>query len=62
MAVDDTALTVLELDPATGALRRTIDLRPPFPQRRSLIATWSLAFADQAAWATLPNNGAPRTR
>jgi streptogramin lyase len=49
---------VLELDPATGAVKRTIDLRPPFPQRRSLIQTWSLAFADQAVWATLSNNGA----
>lgn len=49
---------VLELDPATGALRRTIDLRPPFPRRRSLIETWWLAFADQAAWVTLPNHGA----
>lgn len=48
---------VLELDPTTGALKRTIELRPPFPQRRSLIETWQLAFADGAAWATLPNNG-----
>jgi hypothetical protein len=49
---------VLELDPGTGAVRRTIDLRPPFTRRRSLIDTWWLAFSDQAAWATLPNNGA----
>ena len=48
---------VLELDPATGAVRRTIALAPPFPQRRALIATWWLAFADGAVWATLPNNG-----
>ena len=48
---------VLELDPGSGAVRRSFALDPPFPQRRTLIATWSLAFADRAAWATLPNNG-----
>src|SRR5262245_57454788 len=47
----------LQLDPATAAVRRTIPITPPFPQRRSLIETWWLAFADGAAWATLPNNG-----
>jgi streptogramin lyase len=49
---------VLQVDPETGALRRTIDLRPPFPLRRSLIDTWSLTFAGDAVWATLPNHGA----
>ena len=49
---------VLELSPATGAVKRTVELDPPFALRRSLIATWWLAFGDGAVWATLPNNGA----
>jgi hypothetical protein len=48
---------VLDLDPGSGAVRRTIGLVPPFPARRSLIDTWWLA-AGSALWATLPNNGA----
>jgi len=56
---------VLELDPDTGAVKRTIDLNPPFPRRRSLVDTWWLT-AGAGVWATLPNNGAvaridPRT-
>jgi streptogramin lyase len=49
---------VLELDPDTAAVKRTIDLLPPFALRRSLIETWWLAAADGALWATLPNHGA----
>jgi streptogramin lyase len=49
---------VLELDPETGALKRAIDLRPPFPKRRSVVDTWWLSSGDGAVWATLPNNGA----
>jgi hypothetical protein len=49
---------VLELDPDTGAVKRSISLAPPFPLRRALISTWWLAAADGAVWATLPNNGA----
>jgi virginiamycin B lyase len=49
---------VLELDTATGAVRRAIDLRPPFAPRRSLIDTWWLVFGGDAVWATLPNHGA----
>lgn len=48
---------VMQLDPETAAVRRVIDVRPPFPRRRSLIDTWSLAFAGDAVWATLPNHG-----
>jgi len=47
---------VLELDPTTGAVKRTIALTPPFAPRRSLIDTWWLAAGSQAVWATLPNN------
>ncbi len=47
----------LQLDPDTGAVKRTIDLNPPFPRRRSLIDTWWLS-AGAGVWATLPNNGA----
>jgi streptogramin lyase len=49
---------VLRLDSLTGAVTMTVALQPPFPVRRSLIETWWLSFADQAAWVTLPNNGA----
>lgn len=49
---------LLELDPETGALKRAIDLRPPFPKRRSVVDTWWLTGAAGAVWATLPNNGA----
>jgi virginiamycin B lyase len=50
--------TLLQLDPATGAVRRTIQLRPRFAPRRSFIESWSLAFGDGAVWATLPNHDA----
>ena len=49
---------VVELDPDTGAVKRTINLVPPFALRRSLIETWWLSAADGALWATLPNHGA----
>ena len=49
---------VLELDPDTGAVKRTIALTPPFALRRALIGTWWLAAGSGAVWATLPNNGA----
>jgi hypothetical protein len=48
---------VLQLDPDNGAVKRTINLSPPFPRRRSLIDTWWLS-AGAGLWATLPNNGA----
>lgn len=48
---------VLELDQATGAVKRTFALRPPFPRRRVLIDTWSLDTGG-AVWAALPNHGA----
>jgi hypothetical protein len=49
---------VLELDPVTGAVRRSVDLRPPFVRAPSSVDTWSLAPASGALWATLPNYGA----
>jgi streptogramin lyase len=49
---------VLELDPATMQVRRTLPLRPSFPQKRTFIETWGLASADEALWATLPNHDA----
>jgi hypothetical protein len=48
---------VFELDPDTGAVRRTIELNPPFARRRSLVDTWWLS-AGAGLWATLPNHGA----
>ncbi len=49
---------LLELDPTTAAVRRTIALRPPFAPKRTFIETWSLAYADDALWLTLPNHDA----
>ena len=49
---------LLELDPVTGAVRRTIPLRPPFAPSRTFIETWSLAFGEGALWAALPNHDA----
>jgi hypothetical protein len=49
---------VLELDPTTGAVKRSITLAPPFAPQQSLIDTWWLTGGDRAVWATLPNNGA----
>jgi streptogramin lyase len=53
-----TAPAVSELDPETGAVRRTIQLRPPFAPTRSFIESWWLAFGEGALWATLPNHDA----
>lgn len=49
---------ILEVDPASGAVRASFTLRPPFPEVYSVIDTWSLAVGDGAVWAALPNNGA----
>ena len=49
---------ILEVDPASGAVRRTIDLHAPFAPAYSVIETWWLAYGDGAVWATLPNYGA----
>ena len=49
---------ILEVDPATGAVRRTVDLNAPFAPAYSVIETWWLAYGDGAVWATLPNAGA----
>lgn len=48
-------LAAEELDPATGAVLRTISLQPSFLRARTLVASWWLAFGDGAVWATLPN-------
>src|SRR5262249_12613538 len=49
---------ILEVDPSSGAVRRTIDLQPPFAATYPVIETWWLAYGDGAVWATLPNYGA----
>jgi virginiamycin B lyase len=46
---------VLQLDPTSGAVRRTIPLTPTFTRRLSLIDAWWLAYGEGAVWATLPN-------
>ena len=52
---------VLELDPASGAVRRTIALNPRLARNGSLIDAWWLAYGEGAVWATLPNyNGIAR--
>ena len=50
-----TTSQLLELDPSTAAVRRTIPIQPPFAPRHAFIQTWWLAYADNALWATLPN-------
>lgn len=50
-----TTSQLLELDPATAAVRRTIALQPPFAPKHAFIQTWWLAYGDNALWATLPN-------
>jgi hypothetical protein len=50
-----TTSQLLELDPTTAAVRRTIPVQPPFSARHSFIETWWLAYGDNALWATLPN-------
>ncbi len=50
-----TTSQLLELDPNTAAVRRTIPVQPPFSVRHSVIETWWLAYGDNALWATLPN-------
>jgi len=49
---------ILEVDPASGVVRATFPLKPPFPNSSSLVDAWWLAFGDGAVWATLPNYGA----
>jgi streptogramin lyase len=46
---------VLELDPARGAVRRTIALSPRLARSGSLINAWWLAYGEGAVWAALPN-------
>jgi streptogramin lyase len=52
------AARILEVDPASGAVRAAITLDPPFSSSHSLIDAWWLAYGDGAVWATLPNYGA----
>jgi len=49
---------ILELDPRSGAVRRTISLNPTLTRRGSLIDAWWLAYGEGAVWATLPNHHA----
>jgi streptogramin lyase len=49
---------LLELDPTTASVRRTISLQPPFAPRHAFIASWWLVYGDDALWATLPNHDA----
>jgi virginiamycin B lyase len=49
---------ILQLDPASGAVRRTIALNPQLARRASLIDTWWLAYGEGAVWAALPNYNA----
>lgn len=53
-----TTTQLLELDPGTAAVRRTISLQPPFAPRHAFIGSWWLAYGDNALWATLPNHDA----
>jgi streptogramin lyase len=46
---------VLQLDPATGAIRRSIPLDPRLPRPGDLIDFWWLANGEGAVWATMPN-------
>jgi hypothetical protein len=46
---------VLQLDPATGAIRRAIPLNPRLPRPGDLIDFWWLAYGEGAVWATMPN-------
>jgi streptogramin lyase len=46
---------VQQLDPASGAVRRTIPINPTLRRRGALIDAWWLTYGEGAVWATLPN-------
>jgi streptogramin lyase len=46
---------LVRIDPVSGAVTQEISISPSLPLRRSVVATWWLAFGDGAIWATLPN-------
>ena len=54
--LSDQPARIFRLDPETGAVQQTIALTIPFPQRRSVVETWWLAYGEGAAWGTFANN------
>ena len=48
---------ILKVDPASGAVLSTYELKVPFAAQYSVIESWWLAYGDGAVWATLPNYG-----
>jgi hypothetical protein len=54
-ALSNAPRRLVRIDPVSGAVTQEISISPSLPLRRSVVATWWLAFGDGAIWATLPN-------